>query len=278
MTDPIGAALSEEFAAFRQAVPTAFTPPPANAVFAHARTRTVRRRVLAGAAAVVVPIAVVAGTTLLPAPAVRQPMPPADIKTTNIATAIPPTSASGPTGSTAPTSSGAIASLTATPGSGRSGQPGQIRQIDWSNASIRGLDFCGESDDVVEFRDGSNGNDIPCVILPGAARPVYAEFLVEEPANRPATEDALVLVELGNQGAARRQALVPVAVGADGRTLIAWPVIKGDQPSPMGDKVMTFTAYRIEQNIVVATVKRLDGTVETRRYRQGGMYGPWEQF
>jgi len=41
---------------------------------------------------------------------------------------------------------------------------------------------------------------------------------------------------------------------------------------------MTFTAYHIEQNIVVATVKRLDGTLETRRYRQGGMYGPWEQF
>jgi hypothetical protein len=131
---------------------------------------------------------------------------------------------------------------------------------------------------VVEFRDGSNGNDIPCAILPGGARPVYAEFLVEEPADRPATEDALVLVELGNQGAARQQALVPVAMGADGRTLIAWPVIEGDQPSPMGDKVMTFTAYHIDRGIVVATVKRLDGTVETRRYRQGGMYGPWEQF
>jgi hypothetical protein len=275
MTDPNGAALSEEFAAFRQAVPAAFTPPPANAVFAIAHTRTVRRRVLMGAAVVGVAIAVVAGTTLLPAPAVRQPMPPADIEKTPVATATPPASASGPTGSTGPASSGAITSLPATPGSGRSGQPGQIRQTDWSNASIRGLDFCGESDDVVEFRDGSNGFDIPCVILPGGARPVYAEFLVEEPANRPATEDALVLVELGNQGAARQQALVPVAMGADGRTLIAWPVIEA---SPMGDQFMTFTAYHIEQEIVVATVKRLDGTMETRRYRQGGMYGPWEQF
>lgn len=278
MTDPIGTALSEEFAAFRQAAPTAFTPPPADAVFATAHTRTVRRRVLVGAAAAVAAIAVVAATTLLPAPAVHQPMPPADNQTTAVATATPPASASGPTGSPAPASSSATASPPATPGSGRSGQPGQIRQIDWSNASIQGLDFCGENDDVVKFRDGSNGNDIPCVILPGAARPVYAEFLVEEPANRPATEDALVLVELGNQDAARQQALVPVAIGADGRTLIAWPVIKGDPPSPMGDKVMTFMAYRIEQYIVVATVKRLDGTVETRRYRQGGMYGPWEQF
>ncbi|MET7426809.1 hypothetical protein [Dactylosporangium sp. NPDC005555] len=276
MTDPIGTALSEEFAAFRQAAPTAFAPPPANAVFATARSRTVRRRVLVGAALAVATIA--AGTTLLPAPAIRRPMPPADMVTTAVATATPPPSAPGSSSSTGPASGGAIASLPATPGSGRSGQPGQIRQSDWRNASIRGLDFCGESDDVVTFRGGSNGNDIPCVILPGGARPVYAEFLVEEPANRPAAEDALVLVELGNQSAARRQALVPVAIGADGRTLIAWPVIKGDPPSPTGDKVMTFTAYHIEQNIVVATVKRLDGTLETRRYRQAGMYGPWEQF
>src|SRR4051794_16026183 len=123
MTDPIGAALSEEFAALRQAVPTAFTPPPASAVFATARTRTVRRRVLVGAAAVVAAIAVVAGTTLLPGPAVHLPMPPADIETTPVATATAPAGTSGPTGSTAPTSSGATASLPATSGSGRSGQP-----------------------------------------------------------------------------------------------------------------------------------------------------------
>ena len=56
------------------------------------------------------------------------------------------------------------------------------------------------------FRNGSNGFDIPCTILPGGAQPVYAEFVVEEPANEPSTEDALVLVELGNPGAARRHA------------------------------------------------------------------------
>src|SRR3712207_577022 len=103
MTDPIGAALSEEFAAFRQAVPTAFPPPPAHAVFATARTSTVHRRVLTGAAAAVAAIAVAAGTTLLPAPADQQPAPPADIRTTPAATA--PPSASGPTGSTGPASS-----------------------------------------------------------------------------------------------------------------------------------------------------------------------------
>jgi hypothetical protein len=278
MTDPIDTALSEEFATFRQTVPSTFTPPPATAVFVTVRTRTVRRRVLVGATVAVAAIAVVAGTSLLSAPAINQPMPPADTQTTPVATTTPTAGTAGPTGSTGPTSSGADASLPATAGSGRSGQSGQIRRTDWRNASIRGLEFCGEIDGVVEFRNGSNGADIPCRILPGAAPPVYAEFLVEEPANRPATEDALVLVELGNQDAARQQALVPVAMGADGRALIAWPVIKGDPPSPAGDKVMTFTAYRIEREIVVATVKRLDGTVETRRYRQNGMYGPWEQF
>jgi hypothetical protein len=140
------------------------------------------------------------------------------------------------------------------------------------------LRFCGESDDVVQFRNGSNGFDIPCRILPGGARPVYGEFLVEEPANAPVREDALVLVELGNPGAARQQALVPVQVAYDGRTREAWPVIEGDPSSPSGDRVMTFTSYRIEDFTVVATVKRLDGKTETRRYRLAGMYGPWERF
>src|SRR5690349_16598834 len=110
MTDPIGAALSEEFATFQQAVPTAFTPPPAHAVFATARARTVRRRVLVGAAVVAAAIAVGVGTMVLPGPAVHQPMPPADTRTTPAATATAPTSASGPTGSAAPTSGGASTS------------------------------------------------------------------------------------------------------------------------------------------------------------------------
>ncbi|RKN31557.1 hypothetical protein D7044_14625 [Micromonospora musae] len=153
-----------------------------------------------------------------------------------------------------------------------------IRETHWRNANVRLLPFCGESDDVVAFRDGSNGHDIPCRILPGGARPVYGEFLVEEPANAQSREDALVLVELGNPGAARQQALVPVQLGSDGQTLEAWPVIRGDAPSAAGDKMMTFTSYRLAGQTVVTTVKRLDGKTENRRYRQAGMYGPWEQF
>ena len=231
-----------------------------------ARFATYRRAVVA---AVAVVGTAVAGIAWWAAPADRQGM-------SAMATPSAGTS-SGASASTGPGSHGPSVPPS-TAGPARS-QPGRIRGTDWRNAAVRGLKFCLEVvDDVVEFRNGSNGLDIPCKILPGGASPVYAEFLVEEPANRPATEDALVLVELGNPDAARRQALVPVALGADGRTLIAWPAIEGDQSSPMGDQVMTFTSYHVEQEVVVATVKTLDGTPETRRYRQAGMFGPWERF
>lgn len=189
------------------------------------------------------------------------------------ATAAPPTTPgqlTPPTTSAAPTPTTRAPSLT--------GQESEIRRTDWRNVDVRGLTFCGEADDVVRFRDGSNGLDIPCRMLPGGARPVYGEFLVEEPANALAREDALVLVELGNPGAARQQALVPIQIASDGTTREAWPVIKGDPPSPAGDKVMTFVSYRIQGETVVTTVRRLDGRSEVRRYRQSGEYGPWERF
>ena len=154
-----------------------------------------------------------------------------------------------------------------------------IRDVDWREATVRDLDFCGVPDADVKFRDGTDGNDIPCVILPGKARPAYADFLTEEPANAPKTEDALVLVELGNPGAARRQALVPVQLGHDGRTLNARPAIEGDEPSPAGDRVMTFTAYRVENDrTVTATVRTLAGRTETRRYRQADGTPTWERI
>lgn len=143
---------------------------------------------------------------------------------------------------------------------------------------IRGLKFCGESDDSVSFRNGSNGLDVPCRILPGGARPVYAEFIVEEPANAPSTEDALVLVELGNPDAARRQALVPVQLADNGRNRQAWPVILGDDSSPTGDRVMTFVSYRVVGENVEATVRKLDGNTETRRWRKADGSGNWERY
>jgi hypothetical protein len=155
----------------------------------------------------------------------------------------------------------------------------EIRRTDWRNATVKGLEFCAESDEVVEFRNGSNGFDIPCVILPGGAQPVYAHVVNEEPASRPSTIDALVLVELGNLYAARQQALVPIQLDVDGKTLLAWPPILGDEPSPAGDRVMTFTSYRVEPAAhVVATVRRLDGGTETRRYAHDGSDGSWRRL
>ncbi|WP_433124774.1 hypothetical protein ACQPWW_20530 [Micromonospora sp. CA-240977] len=197
-----------------------------------------------------------------------------------------PSASASPPASTAPTTADPSASATRgpTPGepvsrtSGPAAELSEIRRTNWPDAVIRNLDFCGESDDAVAFRDGSNGFDVPCRILPGGARPVYGEFIVEEPANAPSTEDALVLVELGNPDAARRQALVPVQLSDNGRGRYAWPVIKGDEPSSAGDRVMTFVSYRLVGQNVEATVRRLDGGTETRRWRKADGSGNWERY
>ncbi|MEU8110975.1 hypothetical protein [Micromonospora sp. NPDC048947] len=201
------------------------------------------------------------------------------------ASASPP----NPSASSAPTTGSAGPSTpttrSATPGAPANGTSrpaaavSEIRRTDWPNAVIRSLKFCGESDDSVVFRNGSNGLDVPCRILPGGARPVYADFITEEPANSPSTEDALVLVELGNSGAARRQALVPVQLDYTGRVRWARPVILGDAPSPSGDRVMTFVSYRVvRDNAVQATVRKLDGGTETRRWRTVDFAGNWERY
>ncbi|WFE53514.1 hypothetical protein [Micromonospora sp. WMMD1155] len=199
-----------------------------------------------------------------------------------------PSATASPSASSAPTTPGSSPSApvtrTSTPGAPvtrttkPAGSLSEMRRTDWPNAVIRSLDFCGESDEFVRFRNGSNGLDVPCRILPGGARPAYADFIGEEPADAPATEDALVLVELGNPGAARRQALVPVQLAYDGKERFARPVIKGDDPSPSGDRVMTFVSYRIVDFHVEATVRKLDGGTETRRWRMMDYAGNWERF
>ncbi|MEH1163809.1 hypothetical protein V6V47_00315 [Micromonospora sp. CPCC 205539] len=180
----------------------------------------------------------------------------------------PSTPAAGSAGPKAPTT------RASTPG----GQTSQIRRTDWTNAVIDKLEFCGESDDSVTFRNGSNGADVPCRILPGGARPVYAEFVVEEPANAPSREDALILVELGNADTNRQQALVPVQLGDRGKGLFAWPVIVGERSSSDG-RGMTFISYRVLGNYMVeATVRRLDGGTETRRWNRVDGSGNWERY
>ncbi|MFG1867095.1 hypothetical protein [Micromonospora arborensis] len=183
-------------------------------------------------------------------------------------------SSSGSGSLTSPSASSASATGTSGSGAETSG----IRQTDWPNAVIRKLSFCGESDDSVTFRDGSNGFDVPCRILPEGAQPVYAEFIVEEPANAPSTEDALVLVELGNPNAARRQALVPVQLSDDGTSRYAWPVILGDDSSASGDQAMTFISYQVVGEHVEATVRNLDGSTENRRWRKYNGSGNWERY
>ncbi|MFG2050810.1 hypothetical protein ACGFIW_25680 [Micromonospora sp. NPDC048935] len=187
-----------------------------------------------------------------------------------------PTTASSGSGTPAAGSTSPAAPVAGT--SGPDTQVSAIRQTDWPNAVIRKLGFCGESDDSVAFRNGSNGFDVPCRILPGGAQPVYGEFIVEEPANAPSTEDALVLVELGNPNAARRQALVPVQLSDNGRGRYAWPVIRGDQPGSGGAQVMTFASYRLVGQNVEATVRTLDGGTETRRWRKADGSGNWERY
>ena len=191
------------------------------------------------------------------------------------ASSVPPTGSAGPS---APATRSATPSAPATRTSGPAAPVSEIRRTNWPNAVIRDLKFCGESDDSVVFRNGSNGFDIPCRILPNGARPVYADFLTEEPANAPSTEDALVLVELGNRDAARRQALVPVQLSYDGRERYARPIILGDNSSPSGDRVMTFVSYRVVGQDVQATVRKLDGGTETRRWRKVDFAGNWERY
>ena len=106
-----------------------------------------------------------------------------------------------------------------------------------------------------------------CNMLPGEARPHYADYLAEEPASSPATENALVLIDCGSD--MQQQMLVPVQLGYDQKTRQAVGVIKADPP-PRPGKSMTFTSYRVVKGVIVAEVRKADGSTETRRYRFGG--------
>jgi hypothetical protein len=104
-------------------------------------------------------------------------------------------------------------------------------------------------------------------MLPGGARPAYAEYLAEEPAESPITEDALVLIECGSDGL--DQVLVPVQLGFDQTTRQARGLVRADRPAGP-DKRMTFLSYSVRDSVIVTTVRKTDGSRETRRYRFGG--------
>ncbi len=148
-----------------------------------------------------------------------------------------------------------------------------IRKTDWANVTLGNLGFMGFGDTT--FRNGkasSGANN--CTMLPGGAKPAYAEYLTEEPANSPVTEDALILIECGSDG--MDQALVPVKLGFDLKTRETLGFIRADRPTGPSNR-MTFTSYTVEGQVIVTTVRKTDGSTETRRYRFGGG-NTWERI
>lgn len=200
-----------------------------------------------------------------------------------------PVSVAGDAGPAGSPSSGAgtvLVTPSATPASARQSTPatpsvrpssstpaagkGLIRKTDWADVTLSNLWRYGR----VTFKNGkaAPGPD-NCTMLPGGARPAYAEFLTEEPADSPATEDALILVECGSD--MQQQLLVPVQVGHNQKTREAIGYIRADAPTGP-DKRMTFTSYRIQGETIVTTVRKTDGSRETRRFRFAGGIN-WER-
>ncbi|MEU5787608.1 hypothetical protein ABZ754_07745 [Micromonospora purpureochromogenes] len=187
------------------------------------------------------------------------------------ASAAPSTTPSATASAAVPAS--AIASPTLPPPAATSGPTSEIRKTDWPDVTLANLAFMDIGE--VRFRNGkasSGANN--CTMLPGGARPAYAEFLTEEPANSPVTEDALILIECGSDG--MDQALIPVQLGFDQKTRETIGFIQAD-PSTGPDRRMTFTSYTIARGVIVTTVRKADGSQETRRYRFGGGT-TWERF
>jgi hypothetical protein len=176
---------------------------------------------------------------------------------------VTPSATPGSTSASASPSTSAAPSVTpsaSTPAAGK----GPIRKTDWADVTLANLGPYGK----VTFKNGkaASGPD-NCTMLPGGARPAYAEFLTEEPAASPVTEDALILVECGSD--MQQQMLVPVKVGYDQKTREAIGFIRADAPTGP-DKRMTFTSYRVQGERIVTTVRKTDGSKETRRYRFAG--------
>ncbi|MGX6604987.1 hypothetical protein ACWKSP_23075 [Micromonosporaceae bacterium Da 78-11] len=155
-------------------------------------------------------------------------------------------------------------SVSPTPTSGRTSA---IRRTDWPNTTLTGLTFMDFG--TARFRDGtaSSSGPVECTMLPGGARPAYAEYLAEEPANSPTTEDALILVECGSDG--MDQALVPVQLSYDQKSRHTVGFIPADTPTGPNNR-MTFTSYTVESGTIVTTVRKTDGSKEMRRYRFDG--------
>lgn len=172
-------------------------------------------------------------------------------------------------GTTAPATSRPAATTPAAGPTSTTGTPGAtstIRRTDWAEVNLTDLAFLGFGDaDFSGGKASSGANN--CTMLPNGVRPSYGEYIAEEPASSPVTEDALVLVDCGSDG--RQQALVPVKLGFDGKTREAIGFIPADRPTGPGQR-MVFLTYAVRDGGIVTTVRKADGTRETRRYRSGG--------
>jgi hypothetical protein len=148
---------------------------------------------------------------------------------------------------------------TSAPTSGGSTPASIIRRTDWANVNLHSVGFMDLGD--LRFRDGEATTETNhCTLLPGGARPAYGEYLAEEPADSPVTEDALVLIECGLDD--RLQALLPVKLGFDQKTRYAAGFIQGDR--------IRFLSYRLDGESIVTTVRTTAGNTETRRYQFAG--------
>ena len=181
------------------------------------------------------------------------------------------TTASSATPASAPASAPSPSRPSSAPATTAPAATGTIRTTDWANVTLADLWQYGD----VTFSNGKGSSGANnCHTLPGGARPFYAEYLTEEPARAPVTEDALILVDCGSD--MQQQALVPVKLGYDQKTRQTVGVIPADPP-PGPDREMTFTSYRVEKGVIVTTVRKADGSAETRRYRYNGGIN-WERF
>ena len=178
--------------------------------------------------------------------------------------ASPPASAPSSQRTSSPASPSASASASAAASASAPPPAKTIRDTDWADVKLADLPQYGD----LAFSGGKASKGANnCHMLPGGARPYYAEYLAEEPANSPVTEDALILIDCGSD--MQQQMLVPVQLGYDRKTRQAVGFIKADPP-PAADKSMTFTSYRVEKGVIVTEVRKADGSTETRRYRFGG--------
>lgn len=176
------------------------------------------------------------------------------------ASSAPPSPAGGNGTGTGTTGTGA------NQGGGGTGGSSEIRKTDWANLTIKSLGFLGVGD--VTFRGGkATAEHISCTMLPGGAKPAYAEFIAEEPANAPSTEDAVVLIECGSD--AMQQALVLVQLASDQRTRQRAGLIEAEIP-PTATGRMTFVSYSVDKGTVATTIRRPDGGTEARRYQHNG--------